>query len=108
MEDPLPCMKVRVAEMEVYRRETANAKVSSWTWEHNLKVHNGVRGNHNGLTDYEPIIYGAFLEALLRTLDEGVRIKDVMDDPRVECLNSKNEYFKPQYSRLSFRGLLMD
>ena len=93
---------------DLYKRDTDVAKKDSWMWEHTMSVHDGLRGDHNGLLDYKPVVYGAFIEALLRIIDEGVRIKDKLDDPRVMCLNSKNEYFKPQYSRMMYSGLILD
>ena len=92
--------------MDLYRRVSESAKNTSWMWEHTQEKHGGIRGPSSGLLDYNPFIHGSFQEVLNRLLEEGVRIKDRVDDIRCLCLNSKNQYFRPQYTRLNFRALL--
>ena len=75
-------------------------------WEHCLAVHNGNRGENMGILDFKPFIHGMYMEVLQRLLEEGVRIKDRVDDVDCMCLNSKNQYNKPQFTRLNYRALL--
>ena len=46
------------------------------------------------------------MEVLLRLLEEGVRIKDKVDAVGILCLNTNNQYYKPQYTRLNYRAIL--
>ena len=75
----------------------------SYMWRHTLEAHGGLIGSLNGLNDYSMKVTGTFKDPLSRILDEAVRIKDLEDDPSVNCLNSKGEYFQSQYIRTSYQ-----
>ena len=72
-------------------------------WRHTLEAHGGIIGPLNGLNDYSMKVTDNFKDPLSRILDEAVRIKDLEDDPSVNCLNSKGEYFQSQYIRTSYQ-----
>ena len=86
----------------LYRRETASAIEESWMWAHTGEVHNGIRGQGNGVQDYTPELLSSHRYPMDRQQDEGVRIKEVSMDPGVESLNSQQEYFKPEYLKFSW------
>ena len=92
--------------LDLYRRTSLSAKANSWMWEHCQAVHNGDRGENWGIMDFKPFIHGMYMEVLQRLLEEGVRIKDRVDDINYMCLNSKNQYYMPQFTRLNYRALL--
>ena len=71
-------------------------------WRHALEAHGGVIGPLNGLKDFSMKVTGTFKDPLTRILNEAVRIKDLEDEPSVNCLNSKGEYYKSQYIRTSY------
>ena len=75
----------------------------SFMWRHTLEVHGGVIGPLQGLNDYSMKVTGTFKDPLTRILDEAVRIKDLEDDPKVNCLNSKGEYYQSQYIRTCYK-----
>ena len=77
-------------------------------WDNTNTYHGGVRGDNQGLDDYQPSITGVFKEPLVRVLDEGVRTKDRMDTAGEICMNGKNEYYKAEYIRMNIRRYLHD
>ena len=91
---------------DLYRRNTHSSRTTSWMWEHTIEEHGGARGPSNGVMDYQPFVHGAYGDNITRILEEGVRIKDRVDSWDYKCLNSKNTYYKPQYTRLNYRALL--
>ena len=75
-------------------------------WEHTESHHNGIRGSNEGLLDYTPSVTGVHRMVLNRGLDEGVRVKNRMDGVNSICLNTKNEYYKAEYIRLTVGRLV--
>ena len=92
--------------LDLYRRETDSSKLNSWMWEHTIGEHGGTRGGASGIFDFQPFIHGTYMDVLTRLLEEGVRIKDRVDNCGCNCLNSKNTYYKPQFTKLNYRALL--
>ena len=79
-------------------------------WHHTQQVHGGVLGDQGeGLRDYKMEVVGRFRDPLSRILDEAIRIKDaeikeknVLDEKKIVCLNSKLDYFKSQAVHTTF------
>ena len=67
-----------------------------------IDKHYGVMGGENGLLDYKMKVLNTFKESLNRILEEAVRIQQLDGDQRIEMLNSKIEYYAPQYVRPSY------
>ena len=82
------------------------ARANSWMWEHSRLHHNGERGPHSGLLDFLPSVTGVHNMPLNRTLDEGVRVKNLVDNRQLTCMNSKNEYYRTEYIRLNYDKLV--
>ena len=82
-----------------YRKETAKAKEDSWMWVHTLEKHGGERGPEEGTLDYSPKILRSFPYPLERQQDEGLRIKEDLQDPSMDSLNREEEYYKPEFLR---------
>ena len=75
-------------------------------WEHSRLHHNGERGPHLGLLDFLPSVTGVHNMPLNRTLDEGVRVKNLVDNRKLTCMNSKNEYYRTEYIWLNYSKLV--
>ena len=69
-------------------------------WNHTLQKHNGVINNIIG--DYKIKLLKSFEKPLSRVLEEAVQIQNISSDPRIEMLNTKIEYYTPQYVRPIF------
>ena len=75
--------------------------------DHCIEVHGGTKGPNEGSDDFIPVVYSSFRDPLSRILDEGVRIKAVVDDDTLDCLNTMMTYYKAEYVRLrADKGLL--
>ena len=70
---------------------------------HTLETHGGSKGPDNGLKDYRMELLQTHKKPLTRLLMEGVLVKDHEDDPEVESLNSRAEYFQPEFIRTSYQ-----
>ena len=70
--------------------------------KHMIDKHYGVMGGENGLLDYKMKVLNTFRESRNRILKAAVRIQNLDGDQRIEMLNSKIEYYAPQYVRPSY------
>ena len=73
----------------------ANMKDKSFMWRHTSEHHGGVINSVVG--DYEYNILNSHREPLNRVLGEAVQIKTSTKNPMVISMNSRIEYFAPQY-----------
>ena len=69
-------------------------------WRHTVEAHGGVIDST--VSDYNYKVVSSQREPLNRVLDEAVHIQMSSADPRVLSLNSRAEYFAPQYVRPGF------
>ena len=70
----------------------------SFMWNHTKDSHGGVIGTN----DYEMNPISRFQDSMPRILTEAVVIQRNESDPKTKTLNSKIEYFCPEYVRPSF------
>ena len=75
-------------------------------WQHTIEEHKSARDSEDGMLDYKPAIHGVYLDVMKRTIGEGVNIKNKILEKGTKCLNSKNEYFKPQFTMMDYKRLL--
>ena len=70
--------------------------------KHMVEKHHGLIGEEGGLFDFKMEALNTFRDALPRVVEEAVRIQQIDNDPKVQMLNSKIEYYAPQYVRPAF------
>ena len=70
---------------------------SSFMLRHCQLAHNGVFGDKGGMGDFSLEHISTFKDNLTRILEEAVLIQALEEDDKVECLNSKAEYFGAEY-----------
>ena len=73
-------------------------KDNSFMWKHTLDKHQGKIGE----SDYKMEQVNQFQDPLTRILQEAVTIQRNETDEKTENLNSKMEYYGPEYVRPSF------
>ena len=71
-------------------------------WAHTTEAHGGVIGPNGGLNDYTMKIASTNKPPLKRILEEGVTVKDLENRSLELCLNSKTEYYKPEFIRTTY------
>ena len=76
-------------------------KPTSFMWRHAQQQHDGVIGDPN--RDFVFGVTSTHRLALNRILDEAVRIQEGDANPNVISLNSRHEYFAPQFVRPAFQ-----
>ena len=64
--------------------------------------HSGVMGPNGGLLDYTMEVVATGQKPLTRVIDEGIRVKDLENDTKIDCLNSKSEYYQAEFIRVSY------
>ena len=79
-----------------------NKAKGSFIWKHNLATHEGVFGDDGGRKDFSMRRIATYKKCLLRILEEAVLIQEIDGDEKVECLNSKDEYFGAEFIRPCF------
>ena len=75
-------------------------KDQSFMWRHTMEVHGGVITS--AVEDYTYKVLSSHRESLNRVLEEAVNIQASTNNPRTVSLNSRMEYFAPQYVRPTF------
>ena len=91
--------RVRGSEhLTLYR----NGKDNSFMHKHMVEKHSGIMGENKGIKDFKMESLNRFKGSLTRIVEEAVRIKEVDSNPKLEMMNSKIEYFGPQYVRTAF------
>ena len=64
-------------------------------------------GPDKGVSDFTMEVTASFKDAFSCIMDEAVGVKHAEDDSGILCLNTRGEYFQPQYTRVSYsRGTL--
>ena len=71
-------------------------------WRHCEESHSSVMGPDRGASDYTMKVTKAHRDAFTRIIDEAIGVKDAEDDPNTVCLNTKGEYFQPQFTRVCY------
>ena len=66
-------------------------------WNHTDERHDGKRGPEGGLQDYRPWVLRSHPYPMDRQQEEGIRIKEDLQNKDLESLNSQQEYYKPEY-----------
>ena len=87
--------------MALYQGSTKQ-KEKSFMFSHCLEAHGGALGPDMGRDDFKLEVTGNFRDPLTNILDEACRIKALEDSSKVECLNSKSEYFQPEFIRTNY------
>ncbi len=83
-------------------RGNLKEKEKSFMYRHCLDSHDGIIGPADGLDDFTMKITSHSTKPLTRILEEGVEVKDLENSNTVTCLNSKSEYYQPQYIRVTY------
>ena len=78
----------------------ANKKDKSCLWRHTRDCHGGIITSVVG--DYDYKVISSHRESLNRVLDEAVHIQASSKNPMVVSMNSRMEYFAPQYVAPSY------
>ena len=68
-------------------------------WIHTQEYHQGVIGPENGIYDFTMEVSSTSCPTLARILEEGVVVKELEENEQIECLNSKGEYYQPEFIR---------
>ena len=71
-------------------------------WKHCVATHGGVFGEDGGKKDYRMTRIATYEKALTRILEEAVLIQKADGDEKVECLNTKEEYYGAEFIRPCF------
>ena len=71
-------------------------------WKHSLEAHGGVFGDCGGKTDFSMKRIASYTKCLPRILEEAVLIQRLENDEKIQCLNSKEEYYGAEYIRPCF------
>ena len=71
-------------------------------WRHAQDMHAGVMGPDRGAGDFIMEVTNTFKDAFSRILDEAVGVKNAEDDSSIQCLNTKSEYYQPQFTRVQY------
>ena len=87
--------------MALYRG-APREKEKSFMWRHCVDMHGGAMGPDRGASDFTMEVTATFKDAFTRIIDEAVGVKDAEDDPNIHCLNTRGEYYQPQFTRVAY------